>query len=293
MHCDCLRIEGHEDIDTSAEASKGSGEQPSLEPHVDPELDDYDPRKPEYIADVSEEEAERQTAALLEQQISKLEGSMRRRGSRQQLCPRVSGHYETVLDEMRDQARRGLIQPGLRRTQSEHLFKEIPQPTPLSHCRRRTEPLFFDAGECPINAALLSKDADDYGSTTCSSRGSRATGSFSSQSMLAGDEMVSLTEVEEEENDEDASGCSDGDSAAAVPFAEASEQNGTPDPAVPDLELEASGQGGRMQAVGMFGSLAGLIARGAPESRHGLPHARSMEFLLAVGLPDGERYLEP
>lgn len=73
------------------------------EPQVDEstmaELDDYDPRKPEYIAKATEEEVEQTDAHLLARQIAKLEAATAHRKER---GGKVVRHYNNVVESMRD-----------------------------------------------------------------------------------------------------------------------------------------------------------------------------------------------
>jgi len=71
---------------------------------VDPELDDYDPRKPEYVTTVSEQERRQLDSAILRSQMHRLEANLRSRRSRSTAegSDEVCRHYEAVLGEMRD-----------------------------------------------------------------------------------------------------------------------------------------------------------------------------------------------
>merc|ERR1740121_2700999 len=63
------------------------------------ELDDYDPRKPEYIAEATEEQVEQTNAHLLARQIAKLEAAAAHR--KQRGC-KVVKHYTSVVESLRD-----------------------------------------------------------------------------------------------------------------------------------------------------------------------------------------------
>merc|ERR1740121_2824238 len=63
------------------------------------ELDDYDPRKPEYIAEATEEEVEQTNARMLARQIAKLEAATAHR--KEGGC-KVVRHYANVVESLRD-----------------------------------------------------------------------------------------------------------------------------------------------------------------------------------------------
>jgi len=69
------------------------------------DADDYDPRKPEFITQIGQDEAERQSVELLEQQIEKLEALLARRQPNSE--PTVFNHYEQVLAELRYKSGQG------------------------------------------------------------------------------------------------------------------------------------------------------------------------------------------
>eukprot|EP00428_Durinskia_dybowskii_P055362 CAMPEP_0170331152 /NCGR_PEP_ID=MMETSP0116_2-20130129/66548_1 /TAXON_ID=400756 /ORGANISM="Durinskia baltica, Strain CSIRO CS-38" /LENGTH=240 /DNA_ID=CAMNT_0010584399 /DNA_START=103 /DNA_END=826 /DNA_ORIENTATION=- len=69
--------------------------------------DDYDPRNPEYIVEAEADEVAERSAALLRQQMAKLEKSIARRAAAEAAAAAEGGrpvtmHYRTVLDEMEE-----------------------------------------------------------------------------------------------------------------------------------------------------------------------------------------------
>mmetsp|Transcript_53622 Transcript_53622/g.160066 ORF Transcript_53622/g.160066 Transcript_53622/m.160066 type:complete len:300 (-) Transcript_53622:63-962(-) len=78
----------------------GSQQQPGRVRHsstYDPEDDDYDPAKPEYLQPATAEEMEDMDLALLDRQIRHLQVFLARRSG---LDPRIALHYADVLDGM-------------------------------------------------------------------------------------------------------------------------------------------------------------------------------------------------
>merc|ERR1719336_1972148 len=69
-------------IDLGGFACTGLSAQPEVDESTMAELDDYDPRKPEYIAEATEEEVEQTDANLLARQIAKLEAATAHRQER-------------------------------------------------------------------------------------------------------------------------------------------------------------------------------------------------------------------
>jgi hypothetical protein len=66
----------------------------------DAEVDDYDPRKPEYIISASPEEAEAQQAELLKKQVACLQSVLTRRKDEYYESPAIMKHYQHVLRDM-------------------------------------------------------------------------------------------------------------------------------------------------------------------------------------------------
>lgn len=64
---------------------------------VDPEEDDYDPTKPEFVSPASREQVEEANRQLVEQQIARLESTLVKRRA---LKPGLLHHYERVLSDM-------------------------------------------------------------------------------------------------------------------------------------------------------------------------------------------------
>eukprot|EP00429_Kryptoperidinium_foliaceum_P019481 CAMPEP_0176047964 /NCGR_PEP_ID=MMETSP0120_2-20121206/23823_1 /TAXON_ID=160619 /ORGANISM="Kryptoperidinium foliaceum, Strain CCMP 1326" /LENGTH=300 /DNA_ID=CAMNT_0017381379 /DNA_START=101 /DNA_END=1003 /DNA_ORIENTATION=- len=115
-----------------------------------PVEDDYDPRKPEFVQVVTEEEEERLHSELLQRQITRLESSLSRRSDA--LARDVGSHYMSVIDEMRHET-----QAAIARSKSMHqLPRGDTSPPP---CRRnRSEP--FGLGSMPPCAAPAGDESD-------------------------------------------------------------------------------------------------------------------------------------
>merc|ERR1719410_285215 len=79
-------------------ACTGVAAQPEFESNI-ADMDDYDPRKPEYIAEATEEEVEQTNAHMLARQIAKLEAATAHRKERG--C-KVVAHYTNVVESLRD-----------------------------------------------------------------------------------------------------------------------------------------------------------------------------------------------
>eukprot|EP00428_Durinskia_dybowskii_P067694 CAMPEP_0170382106 /NCGR_PEP_ID=MMETSP0117_2-20130122/14766_1 /TAXON_ID=400756 /ORGANISM="Durinskia baltica, Strain CSIRO CS-38" /LENGTH=278 /DNA_ID=CAMNT_0010637723 /DNA_START=95 /DNA_END=932 /DNA_ORIENTATION=- len=116
--------------------------------------DDYDPRNPEYIVEAEADEVAERSAALLRQQMAKLEKSIARRAAAEAAAAAEGGrpvtmHYRTVLDEMRGSAaKRGpSLRPQLRPWRSAEAYprgaarspREPPQPPPHRAVRLRAD----------------------------------------------------------------------------------------------------------------------------------------------------------
>lgn len=89
------------------------------------DADPYDPRKPEYIAEATQEEVERTNAELLKRQIAKLEAAT---AARKERGCKVVRHYNSVVETLRDKEAAIMGKFAARRGK-------------FSHARVRSEPV--------------------------------------------------------------------------------------------------------------------------------------------------------
>eukprot|EP00428_Durinskia_dybowskii_P028535 CAMPEP_0170238306 /NCGR_PEP_ID=MMETSP0116_2-20130129/18906_1 /TAXON_ID=400756 /ORGANISM="Durinskia baltica, Strain CSIRO CS-38" /LENGTH=365 /DNA_ID=CAMNT_0010489115 /DNA_START=36 /DNA_END=1133 /DNA_ORIENTATION=- len=304
----------------TAAGTSDADEESFLERHIEIEEDDYDPRKPEYIEEVSAEEADRRNAELLHQQIAKLESSLKKRANREEkMCVKLTVHYETVLDEMRDHMRQG-DEEGYGRSRAKSVNFRVDEddarPRRPSLRRSRTEPLNFephagfgseddlddappslpveDAPALVSNARLTLpvddiplKERDDGSSTRPSSGSSPSLASFSTWSAGRDDEEPSsLLEV--------AQAPAQPQAACAPAFMEPKNE----DEELPEIEgrIDQSHAVAAMcGGVAVLDTLAGWLGNKTPNATHvmrtglpHLPHARSMNLLQSGAVDEDE-----
>lgn len=154
-------------------------ETPQLEESTMDDSDPYDPRKPEYIAEATQEEVEKTNAELLARQIAKLEAATAHRKER---GGKVVGHYKSVVATLRDKeaaimgkfSRRGKFSHA--RVRSE----------PVAITRQQSEELATKRGrfETVEQSGLVEFDEDD-----------ELTGSFDESSMGDEDDEPSVQSV--------------------------------------------------------------------------------------------------
>merc|ERR1719330_612862 len=98
------------------------------------DTDPYDPAKPEYIAAATPDEIEKTNAVLLGRQIAKLEAYNKRRKSKE---PSLEGHYESVLDQWREDGARVMFKSQLkdRRAHSEPNLVQLEALSTGQRCR--------------------------------------------------------------------------------------------------------------------------------------------------------------
>mmetsp|Transcript_8602 Transcript_8602/g.24763 ORF Transcript_8602/g.24763 Transcript_8602/m.24763 type:complete len:282 (-) Transcript_8602:525-1370(-) len=139
--------------------------------------DDYDPRNPEYIVEAEADEVAERSAALLRQQMAKLEKSIARRAAAEAAAAAEGGrpvtmHYRTVLDEMRGSAARAAnaalpCAHSFDLGEAPRLTRAVPLVVPESHRNRlHTEPFDFEPMAVPM------VDAHERRSSSIDSEGS-------------------------------------------------------------------------------------------------------------------------